>query len=210
VSLRHQVAGLVREVAGERRFVAFSGTHTVLTFGVRMALPLLPLRYVRELDASDAFIRLVGTVTAAATMAGYFLWRRPARRFGGARILVPSTLGVAAYPVLLTLAHADATVLVFVAISAFCTAGMDLAVFDALMNTVPADRSVRLAALDTGAVNFSGVAAPLIGAGVASALGPAPALAAAGVAGLLGAVGLSLAVGGRRPHARRWSLGRAD
>ncbi|MFN8622377.1 MAG: MFS transporter [Chloroflexota bacterium] len=208
VSVRHRVAGLLREVGGERRFAAFTSMHTLFTFGVRMALPLLPLWYVRELDASDAFIGIVGTVMAAATMVGYFVWRRPARRFGGTRVLVPSTIGVAAYPILLTFAHTDALVLVFVAISAFCTAGMDLAVFDALMNTVPADRSVRFAALDTGAVNFSGVVAPLVGAALASAVGLAPALVAAGFVGLLGAIGLPLAVGGRRPRGRRWSLGR--
>jgi hypothetical protein len=86
---------------------------------------------------------------------------------------------------------------------------MDLAIFDALMNTMPADRSVRFAALDTGAVNFAGVVAPLIGAALASALGLGPALTAAAFVGLLGAVGLQLVVGGRRPRGRRWPLRRS-
>jgi len=209
ISWRHRVAGLWREIGGERRFVAFTGVHTLFTFGVRMALPLLPLWYVRELGATDTFIGLVGTVAAGMTMAGYFLWRRPARRYGGARILVPTTLGVALFPLALTLAHTDAMVLVFVAVYAFCTAGMDLAIFDALMNIIPADRSVRFAALDTGAVNFAGVVAPLAGAVLASALGLGPALVAAAAVGLLGAVSLPLIVAGRRPRPRRLPLRRS-
>ena len=206
VSIPNRIAGLVREVGGERRFVAFAGVHTLFSFGVRMALPLLPLWYVRELDASDAFIGIVGTVAATMTMVGYFLWRRPARRFGGARVLVPTTIGVAVFPLALTYAHTDALVLVFVAIYAFCVAGMDLAIFDALMNVIPADRSVRFAALDTGAVNFAGVVAPLTGAVLASLLGLGPALVCAAVIGLMGAVGLPLIVAGRRPRGRRLPL----
>lgn len=208
VSWGSRVSGLVAEVAGHRRFLGFAGTHTLFTFGVRMALPLLPLWYVRELDATDAFIGVVGTVSAGVTMVGYFLWRRPAGRFGG-RILVPTTLGVALFPLALTLAHTDAMVLVFVAVYAFCIAGMDLAIFDALMRAVPPDRSVRFAALDTGAVNFAGVVAPLTGAALASALGLAPALVGAAIVGLFGAVGLSLAVAGRRVRGRHWPLRRA-
>lgn len=208
VSWTARVGGLWREVGGERRFVAFTSIHTLFTFGVRMALPLLPLWYVRELDATDAFIGLVGTVSAGFTMIGYFLWRRPARRFGGGRVLVPTTLGVALFPLALTLAHTDAMVLVFVAVYAFCIAGMDLAIFDALMKAVPADRSVRFAALDTGAVNFAGVVAPITGAAVASALGLAPALVVAALVGLAGAIGLPLIVAGRRPRGRHWPLRR--
>jgi Na+/melibiose symporter-like transporter len=208
VSWASRVSGLVGEVAGERRFLGFTGTHTLFAFGVRMALPLLPLWYVRELDATDAFIGLVGTVMAGFTMIGYFLWRRPARRLGGTRILVPTTLGVALFPLALALAHTDATVLVFVAVYAFCIAGMDLAMFDALMRAMPPDRSVRFAALDTGAVNFAGVVAPLTGAALASALGLAPALAAAAVVGVLGSVGLSLAVARRRVRGRHGPLRR--
>jgi hypothetical protein len=208
VSWASRVSGLIGEVSGERRFVAFAGTHTLFTFGVRMALPLLPLWYVRELDATDAFIGLVGTVMAGFTMVGYFLWRRPARRFGGGRVLVPTTLGVALFPLALTLAHTDAMVLAFVAVYAFCIAGMDLAIFDALMRAVPPDRSVRFAALDTGAVNFAGVVAPLMGAALASAMGLAPALAGAALIGVVVAVGLSRAVAGRRVRGRHWPLRR--
>jgi len=208
ISWRHRGAGLWHEVSGERRFLAFAGVHTLFTFGVRMALPLLPLWYVRELAATDAFIGLVGTVAAAMTMAGYFLWRRPARRFGGARILVPTTLGVALFPLALTLAHTDLAVLAFVGVYAFCIAGMDLAIFDALMNVMPAHRMVRFAALDTGAVNFAGVVAPLVGAVLASAIGLGPALVAAAAVGLLGAVSLPLIVAGRRPRGRRLPLRR--
>ena len=208
ISWRHRAAGVWREIGGERRFMAFAGVHTLFSFGVRMALPLLPLWYVRELDATDAFIGLVGTVAAGMTMAGYFLWRRPARRFGGARILVPTTLGVALFPLALTLAPTDVSVLVFVAVYAFCIAGMDLAIFDALMNVMPADRLVRFAALDTGAVNFAGVVAPLVGALLASAIGLGPALVAAAAVGSLGAVSLALVVAGRRPRGQRLALRR--
>ena len=92
--------------------------------------------------------------------------------------------------------------ILIVALYAFCVAGMDLAIFDALMNALPADRSVRFAALDTGAVNFAGVVAPLVGATLASVLGLAPALVVAAAVGLMGAIGLPLVLRGRRRAGR--------
>lgn len=149
---------------------------------------------------TDAFIGLVGTVAAGMTMAGYFLWRRPARRFGGARVACPPRWGWRSS----RWRSRSHTRTRWSSCSWPCTRSApqrDLAIFDALMNVIPADRSVRFAALDTGAVDFAGVVAPLTGALLASALGLRPASAAAAAVELPGGGGATAAVvAGRRPH----------
>ena len=75
-----RAGAFAREVLAERRFLGFVARHAIYSFGLSMAVPLIPLYYVRELGASDVWIGLIGTTQATLTMAGYFLWRQPARR----------------------------------------------------------------------------------------------------------------------------------
>lgn len=187
-----------REILGERRFLGFLARHAVFTFGLSMAVPLIPLYYVRVLGVSDAWIGLIGTTQALLTMAGYFLWRRPARGRGGAWVLVPSTLGVAAFPAVLALAHLELAVAVLVGVYGVCLAGIELALFDELMKSIPSDQAVRFAALDQGASNFAGMTGPITGALLAAAVGIPAALMAAGGVGLIGAGLFAAAVAARR------------
>lgn len=178
---------LVTEVRAERRFLSFAGAHLLFHLGFRMALPLLPLWYVRELGVTDGFIGVLGTVTALATMVGYFGWRRPARTVPGRWILLGCGLVVACFPIAVAGVHAELLLLPVVAVYAIAYAGFDLAIFDELMRTVPRDRVVRFTSLDTGAQNFAGVAGPLLGALAASLLGIATGLALASVVAVVGA-----------------------
>jgi len=179
---------LAGEVRAEGAFVRFAGAHLLFHLGFRMALPLLPLWYVRELGASDGFIGIVGTVTALSTMVGYFGWRRPARTIPGRRILLACGIVTALLPVAVATVHAELLLLPVVAVYAVAYAGFDLAIFDELMRTVPRDRVVRFTSLDTGAQNLAGVAGPLLGALAASLLGVATGLALASVVGIAGAL----------------------
>jgi hypothetical protein len=43
--------------------------------GLWLASPLLILRFVRELDASDAWLGLHGTVMGVSTIVGLVFWR---------------------------------------------------------------------------------------------------------------------------------------
>jgi hypothetical protein len=189
----------VGEVLRERRFLAYVGRHVVFAFGLAMAAPLIPLYYVRELGASDVWIGLIATAHAGLTMAGYFLWRAPARRRGAAWVLVPSTVGAAVFPALLSITRFDPVVPLIVGINAFCLAGIELALFDALLKAVPPGQAVRFAAFDQGAGNFAGMTGPVLGALLAGAVGIPTGLVAASAVALLGAAlfAISIAAGRR-------------
>jgi hypothetical protein len=190
-----------QEIGAERRFLGFLGRHAVFTFGLAMALPLIPLFYVRELGASDAWIGLIGTTQALLTMAGYFLWRGPARRKGASWVLVPSVVGAGVFPAVLAVAHHELAVAVLVGLYGISLAGIELSLFDELMKSIPPTEAVRFAALDTGASNFAGMTGPITGAVLAGAIGIPGALVAAGAVGLLGAGLFTLSVASRRRSA---------
>lgn len=187
LAARVRASAFVREVLSERRFLAYVGRHMVFALGLAMAAPLIPLYYVRELGASDAWIGLIGTAHATLTMAGYFLWRAPARRRGASAVLVPSTIGAALFPLVLGVTRNEIAVMGFVGVYAFCLAGIELALFDALLRAVPAGKAVRYAAFDQGAGNFAGMTGPILGAVLASGVGIAGGLTVASAVALLGA-----------------------
>lgn len=191
--LHRRALGLLAEVAREGRFLAFVGSLFSFRLGFRMAAPLLPLWYVHELGVSDGFIGVLGTVQALAVMAGYFSWRRPARRIPGRWILLPCGLAMAAFPGIVALIHDELLILPVVAVYGIGYAGFDLAVFDELMRTVPRDRVVRFTSLDTGVENLAGVIGPLLGAVVAGAIGIAAGLVLSAAVGIAGAVLLGAA-----------------
>jgi hypothetical protein len=204
---RARVGAFGREILGERRFLGFLARHAVFAFGLGMAVPLIPLYYVRVLGVSDAWIGLIGTTQAVLTMTGYFLWRRPARRRGGAWVLLPSTLGVALFPALLAITHYELAVAVIVGGYGICLAGIELSLFDELMKSIPADQAVRFAALDSGASNFAGMTGPITGALLAAVVGIPAGLAAASAVGLIGAALFAASVASRRRSDRNAAVG---
>jgi Na+/melibiose symporter-like transporter len=175
------------EIRGERRFLGFLGRHTVFSIGVNMAVPLIPLYYVRHLGATDAWIGLIGTTQALLTMTGYFLWKRTVRRHGGTHVLLLSTVGAAAFPAALALTRHEVAVAALVGLYGICLAGIELSIFDELMRAVPPNQVTRFAALDTGFVNFAGMVGPISGALVAASIGIPAGLVAAGAVTVVGA-----------------------
>jgi MFS family permease len=182
-----RMRAFTREIRGERRFLGFLGRHTVFSIGLNMAVPLIPLYYVRHLGASDAWIGLIGTTQALLTMTGYFLWKRTVRRHGGTHVLLLSTLGAAVFPAALAVTRHELAVAALVGVYGICLAGIELSIFDELMKAVPAHQATRFAALDTGAVNFAGMIGPISGALIAASIGIPGGLVAAGIVTIVGA-----------------------
>ena len=56
----------------------------VITFGLRFAAPLIPLWYIREADAPDAWIGIIGTAQSLALLVGYYAGGGCARRYSTA------------------------------------------------------------------------------------------------------------------------------
>jgi hypothetical protein len=167
-------------------FLRYSLRQLVYVVGTRFAVPLIPLYYVREVGASDAWIGIIATGQSLALLVGYQLWRRVSVARGGAIVLLVTLFVNALYPAALSLVDQLAVVAALTALAAVFTAGVDLALFDELMKRIPRPYGVTFASIDTALVNAASIVAPLLGATVAVALGIEAALQLATVVGLIG------------------------
>ena len=180
-SLSERFKGYVNLIRGERAFVSFTAKRFVYFSGSLLAVPLFPLYYVRELQASDAWIGIISTLQTGIIVIGYFVWSRQSRRRGSRFVLLCTTLGMSFYPVLTALTHQVEWIALYAGLSGIFQAGIDLVFFDELMKTVPPKYSATFVSLAQSTQYIIAVAAPLVGTLLADQIGIGGALIVSGV-----------------------------
>jgi MFS family permease len=149
-------------------FVSFASKRFVYLSALALSLPVMPLYYVRKVNATDSQI---GTFSMAMTMvmlAGYFLWPRLSRLRGGRFVLLATTFGMIFYPALTAATTHVNTMILISGLAGLFQSGLDLVFFDELMKVVPAEQGATFVAMAQAMQYLSTVLAPLIGAWVVS------------------------------------------
>jgi MFS family permease len=174
-------------VTANRAFTSFELRTFVYTASFGLSLPLLPLFYVLELDASDAWIGIIAGASNIGAMLGYIGTRQLARRRRGHLVLLPSLLAVALATALLAATGWLPAVPILAFVSGVAAAGAQLALFDAMMQRIPRELGVTFSSVDQSVQNFALVVSPSVAGVLAATLGLREALlvvAAVGFAAL--------------------------
>jgi MFS family permease len=182
-----RVLEMIETVRSEPAFLRYSARQLVYVVGARFAAPLIPLYYVREVGATDAWIGIIATGQSLALLVGYYAWRRLSLARGRSLVLLVTLLIGALYPAALSLVDELAVVAALTAVAAIFAAGIDMSLFDELMRRIPRSHGVTFTSIDTTLVNGASIIAPLFGATLAVTLGIETALKVASVIALLGA-----------------------
>ncbi len=192
-----RIAEMIATVRLQPAFLRYSARQLVFVVGSRFAVPLVPLYYIREVGATDAWIGIIATGQSLALLIGYYGWRKLAVARGRSLVLLVTLIVGALYPAALSLANNLVVVAVLTAVAAIFAAGIDLSLFDELMKRIPRSHGVTFTSIDTTLVNAAGIVAPLLGATIAVAFGIQTALQVASLIGLLAAVLFALDVRSR-------------
>jgi multidrug transporter EmrE-like cation transporter len=140
------------------------------------------------LDASDRWIGFIGTTQSLMLLVGYAIWRHQSRTRGAGFVLATAMFGYALYPAALSTTHVVAIAAVLAGLGAVFSSGVNLAIFDRLMSTVPPGYGVTFNSIDTTVVYTAGVVSPIAAAALANRVGIGGALLAGAAIGLLAAV----------------------
>ncbi len=181
-----QVTNYFRLIISQKPFINFAIRRFVFLSGISLATPLIPLFYVRILNANDAWIGLISTVGTAVMVVGYFLWVNRSRSKGNRVVLLWTTCGLAVYPILVAISGRVEMVMVLAGLAGIFQAGLDLVFFDELMNTIPSEYSATFVSFAQSMQYMSTMLAPLIGTILADSIGIPGALVVAGIIRLLG------------------------
>ncbi len=170
-NFRKRIKDFVLLIRAQKEFLRFSLKRLVFQFGITLSLPLLPLYYVREIGASDAWIGIINTAQASILLIGYFLWTRESRIRGSRFVLGWTTFGLMLYPALVASTHRVELIVIYAGLAGIFQAGLDLVFFDELMRTVPAEYSATFVSIAQSMTYLASIFAPLLGTLIADQFG---------------------------------------
>lgn len=182
---RERLLGLWRLIVANRPFVSFEQRSFVYVLGIGLSLPVIPLFYVNEIGAPDAWIGVFGSAASAGSVLGYLAARQLARRGGAATTLLPSLLVAALAPAFLWATAWLPAVAAIGFLSGLAGAGAQLALFDQMMRRIPAELGVTFSSVDQALANFAIMVAPNLGGFLAVGIGIRPTLLVIGAIGLV-------------------------
>lgn len=175
-SLKSSLIEYIRLFNQEPAFVSFTLKRFVYLFGITLGTPLFPLYFVRQLDASDAWIGLLYTAQTAVLVVGYFFWSRQSRQRGSRFVLLITTLSVALYPGLVAMTNNQTMIFIYSTFAGIFQAGIDLVFFDELMKTIPPRYSPTFVSLAQSVQYLAAILAPLVGTYLSEHIGISNAL----------------------------------
>ena len=185
---RARLRALVDLVRDHPSFLGYELRSFVYTAGVGLATPLLPLLYVNEIRAPNAWIGIIGAAQAVGGVAGYLVARRISRRRSGFAILLPSLLVAALVPAVVSQLSILPAIALVVLVGGLATAGTQLAMFNELMRRVPREHGVTFSSVDQSLQNLALIVAPSAGGLLEATVGVRNGLLAAAVVALAGFV----------------------
>ena len=200
---RERIAGLWRLIVSNRSFVRFEVRVLVYVAAIGLSLPVLPLFYVNEVMATDAWIGIIGATSSGGSVLGYVVARQIARRGGASRILLPALLVGGLTPALLAVTTWLPAVAAIGFVAGIAGAAAQLALFDQLMRRIPPELGVTFSSVDQTLANLAFVIAPNVAGFLVIALGVREALLIVAALGLAAFVLFALDARGRRNAATR-------
>ncbi len=177
---------ILKALREEPEFQRITANTLMHGIGLWLASPLYILYYVRQLDATDAWLGLQGTVLTTATIFGWLFWRWVIARVGEPRILKLMIVTIGLVPILVGLLP-NLTLIVFVVgLNGLLAPAVNLSHFNILLKVMPPEQRPLYTGLYTTIVNLGAFVCPLIGVFIADQIGLAPALVAFGALSILG------------------------
>lgn len=158
-------------IRGAPAFTSFAVKKFVYYSALALSQPIMPLFLVREVKATDSQIGAITMAMTIVMLAGYFIWPRASRKYGGRFVLLATTFGMIFHPALTASTPQVPLIILYAAIAGLFQAGLDLVFFDELMKTVPPEYGATFVSLAQSMQYLAAIVAPLLGTWLADSIG---------------------------------------
>lgn len=185
-TLKASAAGLEEELSQHPEFSRITLNTLLYGCGMWMAGPLYTLYFVRQLNASDAWLGLNGTLGCLGTIAGYSLWRWLLSKWGEPVSLKRTIVLAGVYPLLVGLTPNLVPILGFGVLNGLIASGINLSHYNTLLKALPADARPRYTAIYTIVMNLGAFVCPMISLAISNVIGLAPMLVISGLLSIAG------------------------
>ena len=153
----------LRGLGDNPRFVRYTLASIVFYLVWQTPWPLFTLYQVKVLGANNMWVSLLSLTNTGGTLLGYGFWARKCNELGSLRTLFLSSLGIFIVPVAYAVSKSLLTVAMFNLLTGAIFSGVNLALFNHLLEVTPEGNKATYIALYTTAVNCSAILAPMLG-----------------------------------------------
>jgi len=176
IGLGRRLRKLIAPLAEGGEFLHYTLGTSVLRLGLHLPIGLYSIFWVNELMATNTWIGLRSTVGNVALTVGYYAWGRLAARLGHRRTLGVAAFGLSFYPALTAAAPSVEWLLPAALVWGLFASGIDMSLFEGLLDVCPAERRSEFVAVNTFVANGIAFVAPMAGAWLAVSIGIRPVL----------------------------------
>jgi MFS family permease len=155
-----------RDLGSHPRFIQYTLASVVFYFSWQIAWPLFTLYQVKVLGANNLWISVLQLANTGGALVGYGFWAAFADRHGHLKSLVVATTGICFVPFYYAFSHSLMAISVLNLATGVVFSGVNLALFNALLESTPESHSTRYIAYYNTAIALTTIVAPLAGVGL--------------------------------------------
>ena len=144
---------------------------TIFTLGINLPVALYPIVQVDKLHATNGWIGAIAMTGGLAGVVFSPVWGRAAIRYGNRTVLVASGVMFAVVPIGASIAPNVLGYAAVALVAGTLTAGVNLSLFQCLVDVAPEGRQTHFMAVYAMAVNSAGACGPLLGTYLLATIG---------------------------------------
>jgi MFS family permease len=183
---RSDALAMARKMLAQRSYVRFTVGAFLLHWAIHFPIPLYVIYRVRVLGISEGWIGTLSMVESAVTIVSYYFWGRIAERYGHRLVLLVGLVGVCFYPIGTALSASAYPLLIVSFVSGVFAPAFALALFNGLLEVVPAERRATYVAAFNTLLNVPAFVAPILATAMAERIGVRTTLWIGGAARVVG------------------------
>lgn len=180
--------GRLREALEQPKFVRYVLASMLFYLAWQVPWPLFSLYQVKVLGANNQWVSILNLMNTGGSLVGYGFWVGMMHRHGNLKTLFYSTIWIFVVPAVYAFSHNLWTIAVFNMLTGAIFSGVNLALFNALLDATPDKNRTSYIAYYNTAVTISAIIAPMIGVALLDLLGYQWAFIASAVLRVLGAL----------------------
>lgn len=161
-----KLAAHFSEIMAQPRFLRYTAASVLFYFAWPLAWPLFSWYQVKVLAANNFWVSLLSLMNTGGSLIGYGFWVRVLNRHGNLKTLFYSTLPIFIVPLVYAFSRSLYVVVAFNLITGAIFSGVNLALFNALLEVTPETNKTSYIAYYNTCITISQIIAPLVGVGL--------------------------------------------
>ncbi len=162
------ISALISQFTTQPRFVRYMMASILFYFSWQIAWPLFSWYQVKVLHANNLWVSVLSLMNTGGSLVGYGFWVRVLGRHGNLKTLFYASSFIFIVPAIYAFSHSLYVVSAFNLLVGAIFSGVNLALFNALLEVTPEERKTSYIAYYNTAITLSTIIAPIAGVGLLS------------------------------------------